>query len=234
MIMKKTLLFIFVFFLQFISFSQDNVNLFPVVVKQNIKKYKTISNVSYELGDTDKGQFLFDTLVNNQLLGTRFEDYSLKKINGGKLKLSSIKKPILIQTYMSWLVMNKGEIPALNKLSKKYAHDLKIIVLIWDKKKDAKNLANQFSSDIAVCYANENYNKDEAVVETLKFSIGYLTSYYLDENLKVISIKKGKPLQTPRKTLMKDAIKMNYEIIEKNITDLLITTDLKKEKLAVD
>lgn len=230
--MKTTLLVTAVFVFHLFSFGQDKTSSFPEAVKQNIKKYNTISNVSYELGDSEKGQFLFDTLVNNQLVGTKFEDYTLKKVSGGKLKFSRIKKPILIQTYTSWCVLNKGEIPAINKLAKKYNKDLQIVVIFWDKRNNARNLASQFSSDIEVCYANESYTKDEDVVSTLKYSMGFLTSYYLDEDLKVISIKKGKPVQTPRKTPMKEAIKINYDLIEKSVTDLLLKSDLKNGSLA--
>jgi thiol-disulfide isomerase/thioredoxin len=230
--MKTTLLFIAVFVFHLLTFGQEKQGSFPEAVKQNIKKYNTISNVSYELGDTEKGQFLFDTLVNNQLVGTKFEDYTLKKVSGGKLKFSAIKKPILIQTYTSWCVLNKGEIPAINKLAKKYNKDLQIVVIFWDKRNNAKNLANQFSSDVQVCYANESYSKDEDVVATLKYSMGFLTSYYLDKELKVVSIKKGKPIQTPRKTPMKEAIKNNFDTIEKSVTDLLLKSDLKSGTLA--
>ncbi|WP_219928753.1 TlpA family protein disulfide reductase [Flavobacterium pallidum] len=205
---------------------------FSVAVKQNIKKYNTLSSKAYESGDIEQGQFLFDTLVSNQLAGTKFEDYTLKKFSGGKLKLSAIKKPLMIQTYASWCVINKGEIPALNKLARKYYKDLQIVVVFWDKKQAAKSLASQFNGYIEVCYANENYKKDEAMVATLKYAIGFLTSYYLDENLKVISIKKGTMAHTPKKTPLKEAIKQNFDIYNEALSSLLVKSDIKKEILA--
>ncbi len=230
--MKNTLLFMTIIFISGYAFAQEPEKTFTVAVKQNIKKYNALSNRAYEKGDVEHGQFLFDTLVNNQLVGTKFEDYTLKKISGGKLKLSTIKKPILLQTYSSWCVLNKGEIPALNKLARKYYKDLKIVVVFWDRKQAAKSLASQFNSNIEVCYANENYKKDESVVATLKYAIGFLTSYYLDENLKVVSIKKGAPAQTPKKTPIKEAIKVNYDIYNESLSDLLLKSDSRKETLA--
>ena len=230
--MIKTLLLTFLLPFSISSFAQDAEKSFPQAVKENLKKYNLASNRAYEKGDLEKGQFLFDTLVNNQLVGTKFQDYILKKAGGGKLKLSTIKKPILIQTYASWCVLNKGEIPALNKLARKYYKDLKIVVVFWDKRQSMKSLASQFSGNIEVCYANESYSRDEEVLATLKYSIGYLTSYYLDENLKVISIKKGAPPQTPKRTPLKEAIQVNYDAYNQNLADLLLKSGLQKETLA--
>jgi len=221
--MKNTILLISFLAFSFSIFAQDNEEkAFPVAVKENIKKYNTACNSAYEKGDIEKGQFLFDTLVSNQLVGTKFEDYTLRKASGGKLKLSSIKKPILIQTYTSWCILNKGEIPALNKLAKKYAKDLKIVVVFWDKKQSMKAIANQFNGNIEVCYANENYNNDGEVVAVLKYAIGYLSSYYLDQNLKVVSIKKGAPPQIPKKTHIKEAIQINFDNYNEGLVNLLL------------
>jgi len=229
---KTTLLFISFFVFTFSCYSQEQAKLFSAAVKANIKKYNLASSRAYEKGDLEKGQFLFDTLVSNQLVGTKFQDYSLKKFSGGRLKLSSIKKPILIQTYASWCVLNKGEIPALNKLARKYSKDLKIVVVFWDRRQAMKNIATQFSSSIEVCYANENYSKDEELVATLKYAIGFLTSYYLDEHLKVVAMKKGAPPQPPKRTPIKEAIKLNFDVYNEGLTNLLLKSGLKKQPLA--
>jgi thiol-disulfide isomerase/thioredoxin len=223
--MKPLLIFIFSLMHSVFAFSQEETKTFSMAVQQNIKKYNAISNKAYEIGDLEKGQFFFDTLVSNHLVGTKFQDYTFKRVFGGKLKLSSIKKPILIQTYSSWCVMNKGEVPALNKLAKKYRKNLQIIVLFWDRKRDAKAFANQFSGNIEVCYANEWYNKDGEAVATLKYAIGYLTSYYLDAELKVVSIKKGTLSQLPRKTPLKDCIKNNFDAFNESLENLIAKSE---------
>ena len=229
--MKKSLLLMFFLIKSVFTFSQEEVKAFPLAVKENIKKYNVASNKAYEIGDLEKGQFFFDTLVSNHLVGTKFQDYTFKKVFGGKLKLSAIKKPILIQTYSSWCVINKGEVQAMNKLAKIYNRDLQIVVLFWDRKKDAKNVSNQFSGNIEVCYASEHYNKDGEAVATLKYAIGYITSYYLDRDLKVVSIKKGAPSQLPRKTPMKDCIKFNFDVYNENLSNLLLKSGITKSEL---
>lgn len=228
--MKRLYLLFVISCITVFSFGQEAAKSFSKTVDSNIKLYNVYSKVAYEKGDVEKGQYLFDTLVSNQLAGTKFEDYTFRKIYGGKLTLSSIKKPILIQTYASWCILNKGEIQGLNKISKKYAKDLQIIVLFWDRKKDAKNIASQFSYNIEVCYANENSNRDGQIVATMKYAIGYLTSYYIDENLKVVTIKKGSASILPKKTPLKDCIQHNFDFFEANLNELVLNYQVSKSK----
>ena len=229
--MKQLLTLLFLLIYSVFTFSQENVRKFTDAVKENIKKYNAASNKAYEIGDLEKGQFLFDTLVSNHLVGTKFQDYTFKRTFGGKLKLSSIKKPVLIQTYSSWCVMNKGEVQALNKLAKKFRKNLQIIVVFWDKRREARKISNQFSRNIEICYANEYYNKDGEAVAILKYAIGYLTSYYLDSDLKVVSIKKGTPNQLPQKTPMKDCIKNNFDSYNENLSNLILKSGLVNGEL---
>jgi len=105
--MDKKVIIYHLLIITFFSVSgQETKKSFPKAVEENIKFYNVYSNVAYEKGDLEKGNYLFDTLVNNQLAGTKFQDYTLKKIYGGKLKLSLIKKPIVIQTYAAWCILN--------------------------------------------------------------------------------------------------------------------------------
>ncbi|OYQ39558.1 TlpA family protein disulfide reductase [Flavobacterium aurantiibacter] len=219
--MKKILPLV-LFLLGNLSFSQTDQKAYSDAIRKNIKRYSAISDRAYLVGKTAEAEYLFDTLVNNHLVGTRFTDFQLKRLYGGKLKLSSIKKPILIQTYASWCIINKGEIPALNKLARQHAKDLQIIVVFWDRKQAAKAVAAQFNGYIEVCYANESYSKDTEVVATMKNAIGYLSSYFLNDNLEVLSIRKGAPLQIPKKTPIKEAIRLNFEFYNTQIADNLV------------
>ena len=171
-LMIPTLLCIFTFQT---SQGQESATSFSDAIKNNIKKYNTQTDKEFERGDIEKGYALFDSLVQNHLVGSRFDDYSFKCVNSRKVKLSKIKKPVFIITYASWCVMNRGEIPALNKLARKYEDDIQFIVVFWDVKSDVKKIARQFNNHIKVCYANESYKNDEAIVATLKHSLGFLT-----------------------------------------------------------
>lgn len=213
--------------------SQVDKNSFNYVIKNNIKKYNLESNLAFENKDSEKGQILFDSLVSNHLIGTTFEDYTLKSFEKKKLKLSSFKKPIFILTYASWCIPSKGEIPALNKLAQKYAKDVQFVMLFWDKKHNVKKIARKFNHNITVCYANESYKNDESVVSNLKHTLGFPTSYFLDENLKVVNIKRGGAQPDKKSTYVK-AYTMNYNAFRDGLGSLLIEKNISKEQLSTN
>ncbi len=223
-LMIPTLLCIFTFQT---SQGQESATSFSDAIKNNIKKYNTQTDKEFERGDIEKGYALFDSLVQNHLVGSRFDDYSFKCVNSRKVKLSKIKKPVFIITYASWCVMNRGEIPALNKLARKYEDDIQFIVVFWDVKSDVKKIARQFNNHIKVCYANESYKNDEAVVATLKHSLGFPTSYFLNSDLEVVDIKRG-AISIPSRTAFKKALEMNYSIFNSRLVTFLNKKDLVK------
>lgn len=223
-LMIPTLLCIFTFQT---SQGQESATSFSDAIKNNIKKYNTQTDKEFERGAIEKGYALFDSLVQNHLVGSRFDDYSFKCVNSRKVKLSKIKKPVFIITYASWCVMNRGEIPALNKLARKYEDDIQFIVVFWDVKSDVKKIARQFNNHIKVCYANESYKNDEAVVATLKHSLGFPTSYFLNSDLEVVDIKRG-AISIPSRTAFKKALEMNYSIFNSRLVTFLNKKDLVK------
>lgn len=212
---------------------QIDKNSFSYVIKNNIKKYNLESNTAFENKDTEKGQILFDSLVSNHLIGTNFEDYTLKSFEKKKLKLSSFKKPLFILTYASWCIPSKGEIPALNKLAQKYAKDVQFVILFWDKKHSVKKIARKFNHNISVCYANESYKNDANIVANLKHTLGFPTSYFLDQNLKVINIKRGGAQPDKKSTYVK-AYTMNYNAFREGLGSLLIDKNITKEQLTTN
>ncbi|MFT3793984.1 TlpA family protein disulfide reductase [Flavobacterium sp.] len=198
------------------SFSQDKVVYFSDAIKSNIKKYNNDSDKAFETGDIQAGQALFDSLVKNKLVGSKFDDYSFKSVNSRKVKLSKLKKPVFIITYSSWCVIGKGEIQALNKLVRKYDKEVQFIAVFWDTKSDTKKIARKFNNKIKVCYANESYKNDARIVATLKHTLGFPTSYYLNSNLEVVDIKRG-GITLPPRTSNKVAFEMNYRLFNERL-----------------
>ncbi len=211
------------------SQSQVKTSSFTDAIKSNIKKYNAKTDKEFEKGDIEKGNDLFDSLVQNHLVGTHFEDYTFKSVNSRKVKLSKINKPVFIITYASWCVINKGEIPAINKLATKYEDDIQFIVVFWDIKSDAKKMAHQFSNQIKVCYANESYRNDESVVATLKHSLGFPTSFFLNAELEVVDIKRG-GIPIPPRTAFKKAFDMNFAVFDERMVSFLNKKDIYQEQ----
>jgi thiol-disulfide isomerase/thioredoxin len=226
-----TLLISFLFI--FTANCQEDNNSFNYVIKNKIKKYNLESNLAFENKDSEKGQILFDSLVINHLIGTTFEDYTLKGFEKRKIKLSSFKKPLFILTYASWCIPSKGEIPALNKLAQKYTKDVQFVILFWDKKHSVKKIARKFNHNISVCYANESYKNDASIVANLKHTLGFPTSYFLDENLKVVNIKRGGAQPNNKNTYVK-AYTMNYNNFRDGLGSLLIEKNISKEQLSTN
>ena len=229
--MKNFLVKIALLLFPLFSFCQEEIPLFSDAVRVNLSNYKNKSELAYKNKDFAKGRFLFDSLVKNQLIGTRFNDYSFKKINSNKLKLSSIKKPIVVQTYASWCVTGKGEIAALNKLAQQYGKDIEFIVIFWDKKQNVKKIAKKFMSRITICYAHETYKNDAYAISSIKHTLGFPTSFYLDENKKVIDIQRNGTTISPKMAYSK-AFNENYSYFKNGVSKILIGTTNPKEQIA--
>ncbi|RZJ29923.1 MAG: redoxin domain-containing protein [Flavobacterium sp.] len=230
LIMRLILLGLLIVSRSISAYGQDETVYFSDAIKTHLQKYNNQSDAEYEKGDTAKGQALFDSLVQNYLVGSRFNDFSFKSVDNRKVRLSKIKKPVFIITYASWCVLGKGEVPALNKLARKYAKNIRFIVLFWDKKSEAKKIGRKFSGNITVCYANESYRNDGRIVATLKHTLGFPVSYFLNSNLDVVDIKRG-GVQTDPKMPFREAMTLNYNLFDDRLTECLLKKDLVKEQL---
>lgn len=213
--------------------AQDKEVDFNTAIKSHIKKYNIQSDIAHENKETEKAQVLFDSLVANHLVGTKFEDFKFKSFGVKNVKLSSYNKSVFILTYASWCIPSKGEIPALNKLAQKYAKNVKFIILFWDKKFKVKDIARKFNHNIAVCYANESYKNDATIVSNLKHTLGFPTSYFLDQNLRVVNIKRG-GAQPPSKSSYVKAYTMNYNAFREGLGSLLIEKNISNEQLTTN
>jgi len=221
--MKRTLLSLIFTFTFSSIYSQDTITYFSDALKENIESYNIASNNAYEKRDISEGRRLFDSLVKYKLVGTQFDNFNIKSYKAKNVKLNTINKPVFIITYSSWCVINKGEIPALNILAKEHRDEMQIIVLFWDKKANLKKIANQFCSDIKVCYANESYSDDSHIISTIKHTLGFPTSIFIDENKKVVSIKHFTNIIKLR-TPVKEAIVISYNNFSTSINESLVNT----------
>lgn len=214
-------------------YCQDTITYLSDAIKENIRAYNKASNIAYEKRDIEEGKRLFDSLVEYKLVGTKFDNFNIRSYYSKNVKLNRIHQPIFIITYASWLVIPKGEIPALNLLAKEHRNAVKFIVLFWDKKENIKKIARQFSSDIQVCYANENYMNDSHIVAIIKHNLGFPTSFFIDENKKIISIKHFSNVLKP-KTSIKEAITISYNNFNKNINESLVYSFSSYKKFSSD
>ncbi|PKB17650.1 thioredoxin family protein [Flavobacterium sp. 5] len=231
--MCKKILTLLLLFNMYFSYSQDTIVYFSDAIKGNINPYKRASNKAYESNDIKEGKKLFDSLVKTKLIGTKFDDFSLKVYKEKNVKINRINKPIFIITYASWCVIPKGEIPALNILAKEHRNDLQFIVVFWDKKSDIKNIAYKFSDNIKVCYANEYYAKDSHIISTIKHNLGFPTSIFIDENKNVVNVKHFDNI-IKLKTPIKEAITTSYNYFSKDINENLVNSVTKNKSFTTN
>jgi len=216
-----------------VSYCQDTITYLSDAIKENINTYNKASNIAYEKNDIIEGKRLFDSLVKYKLVGTKFDDFNIKCFYSKNLKLNRIDKPIFIITYASWLVIPIGEIAALNLLAKEHRDRVQFIVLFWDKKATIKKIANKFSDDMKICYANENYKNDSHIIATIKHTLGFPTSFFIDENKNIVSIKHFNNKVKP-KTPIVEAITISYNNFSKNINESLVNSSSNTTKITAN
>ena len=121
----------------------------------------------------------------------------------------------------------------MNKLAQKYSKDVKFVILFWDKKHNVKKIARKFNHNITICYAHETYKNDANVVANLKHTLGFPTSYFLDQDLKVVNIKRGGAQPDNKSTYVK-AYTMNYNAFREGLGSLLIEKNITNEQLTTN
>lgn len=211
--------------------STDTVAVFSESVKANFKKYVSLSNKAYSNKNYEKAEGLFDSLVQNSLAGTHFDDFSFKRLGKSRIQLSEIDKPILLITYSSWCIMGKGEIPALNQIAKEYKDKMQIVVVFWNKKNEMKKIARSFDNNIVVCYANDSEQKDIKAITFLKKTFGFPTSYLIDKNLELVDIQKNF-VKPENKVNMKISLDFYYHKFNSGLTSLIINDGFDGTRMA--
>lgn len=237
--MKKILLYL-VFSMFSVGYATESDSLvlnervvFSDAMKLNFKKYVNLSNKAYTKKNYEQAQSLFDSLVDNTLIGTQFDNFSFKRFGKRRIELAEIKKPIMLVTYSSWCVMGKGEIPALNQLAKDYDDKVQIVVVFWNKKSEAKHLAKKFDSDIMVCYANEENQDDNQIITTLKRTFGFPTMYFINEQKQLVNLKRSF-LKPENKVAVKQSTDQFYDKFSEELSSVVIIDKNKKSFLATN
>jgi len=166
-------------------------NLFSKVIGENIKAYRVSSQDAYLDNDFERAEFLFDSLINNVVNGSYLDNFKIRKLSGRKTELYNFKKPIFLMTYASWCTPGSGEIPALNDIAEKYHKEIDFVVLYWDAKGKVKKATKEYSKHITIVYVDEMENKHDHMVETLKHSLGFPTSFFIDEEKMIVDVRRG-------------------------------------------
>ncbi|MDX1542924.1 MAG: redoxin domain-containing protein [Christiangramia sp.] len=219
--MKKLLLVLL--FIGPSIFSQQNLQdrtFFTEALFNHLSDYNKKADLAYRFNQYDKAKELFEDFTNNHLEGSYMDNFKFHNLKKKEVQLYDYSKPVFLITYASWCVPGKGEIPALNELASQFKGKIDFVILFWDKREKAKELAEQFSSDISIVYVDETENNGAYVVRQLKHSLGLPTCFLLSDDKKIMEIRRSvfPSLNTDPDT----AYRENFIALETSISKNLI------------
>lgn len=218
--MKKLLLVILTVLFTGFSYSQQEQISFSEALTLHLPKYKKHADKAYRKNNLERAEFLFDSLVNYVLKGSRFDNFKVKDLKKKEVSLDDFEKPVYLTTYASWIVPTEGEIPALNKLAEKYAGQVDFVLLFWDNHATTKSIAKNFNRNIKVLYVDEMQNSSPYVIKMMKHSLGLPTSFLLSKNKDIIDIRRK--VSHPYGIEFQTSYDLNYDSLSKAVSLLLI------------
>jgi|GEM_PF-815270 len=210
--MKYILSFLFIL-ITLLGFSQsneislnlpdENFQFFSDAIGNNIRLYKINSQVANEKKDIERANFLFDSLVNNCLKGTHFDNFIVNDYkSGAPIYFETFKNPIYLKTTAAWCEPNDSEVAALNDIANEFGDIIDFVVLYWDKRSNPELAKKKYDSNIKLVYVDELENYNSAIIHTVKHSLGMPSIILLDNERMVIDINKGvSPTFTPIKNM---------------------------------
>tara|TARA_B100000795_G_scaffold263942_1_gene243764 strand:+ start:768 stop:1472 length:705 start_codon:yes stop_codon:yes gene_type:complete len=215
--MSRKLLFL-VIILSFSVQSQDleRTPLLSKTIGNSIKEYRKNSQEAHAKGDFDLANSLFESLINNVVNGSTLDNFNMRKVSGRTLEFYDFKKPVFLMTYASWCTPGIGEIPALNEIASKYYKDIEFVILYWDTKKNIKKIARKYSAKIKVVYVDESAYANNNIIKTLKHTLGFPTSLFIDVDKKIVAVERGTQHHYKEKYIT--SFNLNYSFFLKGVS----------------
>jgi len=188
---KLLLTFLLLASLPLLSQKTEADSLFSKAIDKNIRKYREESRKAYRTRDTERAQFLFDSLVINVVNGTSIDDFKVREFSGRKITLHKFKKPIYLISYASWCVPNVGEIPAFNDIAEKNFNEIDFVVLFWGERRKIRKLKRRYSKQVHILYIDEKENSNDFIIRVMKHSLGFPTSFFISHEKTILDVRRN-------------------------------------------
>lgn len=228
--MGRKLLFL-LFLITFSAQSQIEQGIpFSQAIGNNIKKYTKNSQKAYVDGNFERAEFLFDSLINHVVNGSYLDNFKVRKLSGKKIELYCFEKPVFLMTYASWCTPGVGEIPALNEIAEANHKNIDFVILFWDSKENVRKVAKEYSKKINIVYVDEKENKNDHMVEIMKHSLGFPTSFFIDGTKKIVDVRRG--VLHPYNEKYEISFELNYNSFLNGISLLINLGEENQEILA--
>ncbi len=190
--MGRLLLILFLFTsLPILSQEAEEKRLFSQAIGKNIRKYRKEARKAYRIRDEERAQFLFDSLVQNVVMGTLLDNFNVRKFSGRKIELHRFEKPTYLITYAPWCVPNPAEIPALNDVADKFHNEIDFVVLFWGSKKKIRKFKRKYNKRINVLFVDEKENRNDFAIRIMKHSVGFPTSFFISRDKKILDVRRN-------------------------------------------
>ena len=196
--MKKIIVTIFIGLISSMlnaqDFSEDDYEdfkFFSSAISNNISLYKVNSQVANEKQDLERVNFLYDSLVNNCLKGTHFDNFLITKSNGNLAYFDDFEKPIYLKATAAWCEPNDSESAAFNDIANEFSDLIDFVVLYWEPKHKIENLASKYNKNVQVIYVDETDNYSSDIISSLKHSLGLPTVILMDKERTILDVKRG-------------------------------------------
>jgi len=191
--MLKKLLFVFLLSPLFIQAQRTSPNskLFSQAIKKNIRKYRRESRLAHFKKDEERVKFLFDSLIKHVVNGKTVDNFKFRKFSRKRIDLYTFEKPIYLITYASWCVPGEGEIPALNDIANENHNEMDFVVLFWGPKRKIRQFKRKYNRNITVLYIDEKENKHDFAIRSMKHSVGFPTTFFIDESKRILDIRRN-------------------------------------------
>lgn len=172
------------------SFSQnESLKYFDTEIIKHLRKFNTKNEAALLDNDTERVEFLFDSLFNTYLKNTYIRNTVLRNAKTGKIKLDKIDKPILLLTKSSWHPVEEEELNLINNLATLYRDKITVIVLYWTDPFTAKRFVKHYNKNVTVAYVDEGQNHDNNFIRAFKHSFGSPSCFLISHTKQLISIK---------------------------------------------
>ena len=104
-----------------------------------------------------------------------------------------------------------------------------MVVLFWDSKKKVKKIARKYNSKLTVLYVDEKENTNCHIVETMKHSLGFPTTFFIDKSKKIVDVRRG--VLHPYNEEFNSSYNLNYNSFLNGISLLKNLSTEVKERL---
>lgn len=218
--MRRYIIIILTFSCLITSYAQQEQVIFSEALSLHLPKYKKHADKAYRTEDLKRAHFLFDSLINHCLKGSRLDNFKVKDLKKNDVYLDEFKKPLYLTTYASWIAPTEGEIPALNKLAEKYSAQVDFVMLFWDDNATTKEQARKYSKHVTILYVDELQNNSPYVIKMMKHSLGFPTSFLLDKDKTILDIRRK--ISHPFGIEFESSFNLNYDAFSNALSLLLI------------